>query len=279
MLDQDEINKMLAEETAKKNLIAEEEESSSNDETLSSSDVDSIVEKIQSDDIEVSTNEIEDIVNQAEIEDLRIDEEIKDLDDDIKYGSESWAQKQIKEGHLPYPVIDANDKFVGQLSQVTEEGEEKAGEVFDSILAAAEELDKANILINNLKIKAEAQDKFIFALQTKFPNINIFNQKSLELKDAIKEVEELESLSNGATNHLYKAMETMQFQDISRQKIERVISVVKKLSHYLTNVFDVDSHKEDIQVAKHIAGDKKEEGSLASSDDINNLIKEFEITT
>jgi hypothetical protein len=67
-------------------------------------------------------------------------------------------------------------------------------------------------------------------------------------------------------------MDLMQFNDINRQKIERVMSVIKKLSNYLNGIFEDDSDKPEVQVAKHISGDSSE---TVDDDDIDALIAEF----
>ena len=68
-------------------------------------------------------------------------------------------------------------------------------------------------------------------------------------------------------------MELMQFNDINRQKIERVMSVIRKLNLYLNNLFEDDGTVgKDIAVAKHIHGD---ENSDLIGDDLDKLIAEF----
>ena len=67
-------------------------------------------------------------------------------------------------------------------------------------------------------------------------------------------------------------MELMQYHDINRQKIERVMAVIKKLSSYLNGIFQDDSTRAEVQIAKHIAGDSNE---VVTGDDIESLITEF----
>ncbi len=64
----------------------------------------------------------------------------------------------------------------------------------------------------------------------------------------------------------------MQFNDINRQKIERVMSVIRKLSLYLNNLFEDDSGAKDIAVARHIHGDDTDD---LIGDDLDKLIAEF----
>jgi hypothetical protein len=64
----------------------------------------------------------------------------------------------------------------------------------------------------------------------------------------------------------------MQFNDINRQKIERVMSVIRKLSLYLNNLFEDSNSGKDIVVAKHIHGDNNDD---LIGDDLDKLIAEF----
>ena len=64
----------------------------------------------------------------------------------------------------------------------------------------------------------------------------------------------------------------MQFNDINRQKIERVMSVIRKLSSYLNNLFE-DTHQKELPVAKHIQGDTDTDDLVG--DDLDKLIAEF----
>ncbi len=79
-------------------------------------------------------------------------------------------------------------------------------------------------------------------------------------------------LINLEDSKIFEAMELMQFNDINRQKIERVMSVIRKLSLYLNNLFEDDGTSKDIAVAKHIPGDSTND---LIGDDLDKLIAEF----
>jgi hypothetical protein len=64
----------------------------------------------------------------------------------------------------------------------------------------------------------------------------------------------------------------MQFNDINRQKIERVMAVIKKLSQYLNGLFEDNSDKPEVQIAKHISGDGS---NTVDEEDIESLIANF----
>jgi hypothetical protein len=67
-------------------------------------------------------------------------------------------------------------------------------------------------------------------------------------------------------------MDIMQYQDIHRQKIERVINVMRALSGYMSNLFEgkIDDGKR-VGSAVHIHGDEST-NDIVSNDDIEALI-------
>ena len=79
-------------------------------------------------------------------------------------------------------------------------------------------------------------------------------------------------MANTEDSQIFQAMELMQFNDINRQKIERVMSVIRKLSLYLNNLFEDDGTSKDVAVAKHIHGDSSND---LIGDDLDKLIAEF----
>ena len=75
-------------------------------------------------------------------------------------------------------------------------------------------------------------------------------------------------------NSMMNIMDIMQYQDIHRQKIERVINVMRSLSNYMNNLLESKiNDKKRISSAQHIAGDKHND--LASIDDIETLLRQF----
>ena len=77
---------------------------------------------------------------------------------------------------------------------------------------------------------------------------------------------------DGENNKVFEAMELMQYHDINRQKIERVMAVIRKLANYLNGIFSDDSDKAEVQIAKHISGDGQD---TVTEEDLDSLISEF----
>ncbi len=255
MLDQDEINALLEQTDDIDDSAKKAEDQANNNDQVTAEDIDALVADAGVDD--------NDFLEEHQGETCPL-------------GSETWVEQKIKDAHLPYPV-EPEHKVVDQLSRVTQDGEAKAGEVFDSISDAVDKLNNIDQQLTQLNTQTMNMMKFVMALQTKFPNIEVIGKKSQDVQLMLTSIETIKNNSNEATNDLFKAMETMQYQDISRQKIERVINVVKKLSEYLNNVFETDSTKPDVKIAKHIHGDTTDGNVLADEDDIDDLIKEFGI--
>jgi hypothetical protein len=109
-------------------------------------------------------------------------------------------------------------------------------------------------------------------LDNKFTNIKLFNERLLLANKMFESLKNLKNQINSEDNEIFQAMELMQFNDINRQKIERVMSVIRKLSLYLNNLFEEPNPGKDIVVAKHIHGDNSED---LIGDDLDKLIAEF----
>ena len=66
-------------------------------------------------------------------------------------------------------------------------------------------------------------------------------------------------------------MDIMQYQDIYRQKIERVVNVTRALSKYLNSIFDTDvEDNKRVSSATYIEGDNNDD--IVSSDEIDEII-------
>ena len=203
--------------------------------------------------------------------------ELDPQDDEIKEKVEENL-KEVHEyraaAHMSWPPPPPTDdhKMVYQLDDVTRDSEVKAGEVFDklesvnSFMMEAEE--NANDVISLIDTNIELFD----SLCQKFPNVEQF-KKSLEDNKSMKEkAQELIEKAQMAEDEIMMTMDIMQYQDIHRQKIERVINVMRALSRYMNTLFQgkLDDEKR-VGSAVHIAGDENTE-DIVSNDDIEALI-------
>ena len=172
----------------------------------------------------------------------------------------------------PPPPPTDDHKMVHQLDDVTKDSEIKATQVFDKLET-----------VNNFMMSAEANAKEVIklietnitlfeTLVTKFPKIDQF-QKALDDNKGMKtRVEDLLMNAQMAEDEIMMTMDIMQYQDIHRQKIERVINVMRALSKYMSALFE--GSKDDskrVSSAVHIHGDETTE-DVVTSEDIEALI-------
>jgi len=219
-----------------------------------------------------------------ELEDELVEEEsVDDIAAQIEAGVE--AEREAKESevpagyidetahHWPMPATDEN-KMVHQLDDVTKESEEKASEIFDIIEGISNDLMEKEgnsqrvigALLSNIELFKN--------LHTKFPDVEAFKTQ-LEVNEAalVDANEELVTLQTSGDS-IMSIMDIMQYQDIHRQKIERVINVMRALSRYMNTLFEgkIDDDKR-VSSAQHIVGD--EHNDVASNDDIEALLAQF----
>lgn len=186
--------------------------------------------------------------------------------------AKNWTDKQIDSGIFPLPV-ESHNKVVNQLHQVAQDGEEQATKIFDVLSFL---LDENNLIQKNAKSLEEfvtKQTVLLENLNAKFPHIELFAAHLAMAKSVSSLSKEIRTKVDDENNHLFEAMELMQFHDINRQKIERVMSVIKKLANYLNNLFEDETGVADVKIAKHIHGDSNSE--LMGNDDLEALIAEF----
>ncbi len=236
--------------------------------------------------IDVKDN-ISEVLNEIENmeDDIVVEEELQNIDtpeendneynlesEDFEQKAKTWAEDKIEKAEFPFPA-EPSTKVVSQLSEVANDNEEKAGQIFDVLSYILD--DNAIVQKNNKKIDdfLDKQSELLNTLTHKFPNIKLFEENLAEI-NLIKEItKDTKNRLNEEDMKLFEAMELMQFNDINRQKIERVMSVIRKLALYLNNLFEEDEKYEEISVAKHIHGDNTPD--LVGADDLDALIAEF----
>jgi len=173
----------------------------------------------------------------------------------------------------PLPATDEN-KMVHQLDDVTKESEEKATEIFDIIEGISNDLmdkeETLNLIIETLNSNIE----LFTTLSTKFPEVETFKEQLEKNETALAQSNEAVEILQNSGDSIMSIMDIMQYQDIHRQKIERVINVMRALSKYMNTLFEgkIDDEKR-VSSAQHIAGDTHND--VASTDDIEALLAQF----
>jgi len=175
--------------------------------------------------------------------------------------------------HWPLPATDEN-KMVHQLDDVTKESEEKASEIFDIIEGISSDLMEKEENVQKSIDTFTANIELFTTLSTKFPDVKAFQTSLTQNEEALSSANETMEVLQNSGDSIMSVMDIMQYQDIHRQKIERVINVMRALSKYMNTLFEGkvdDEHR--VSSAKHIVGD--ENTDVASTDDIEALLAQF----
>ena len=177
------------------------------------------------------------------------------------------------DGVWPPPPPTEDHKMVHQLDDVTRDSEEKATQMFDKLETINNFFMDAESDSNSLKDAINSNVELFTTLSEKFPNIDAFSE-ALEKNNALLgTIDNIIGNLQMGQDEIMMAMDMMQYQDIHRQKIERVINVMRALSKYMNTLFEgrIDDDKR-VGSAVHIAGDTTTE-NLVSNDDIEALIE------
>lgn len=186
------------------------------------------------------------------------------------YQSDGYRVSSDSEWPPPPPTKD--HKMVHQLDDVTRDSEIKATEMFDQLeainntaMSIEEDVNKA---IEGLDRNVE-----LFALLVKkFPHVEKFKEAHEENKEIKKHLESIQMNAQAVEDEVMMTMDMMQYQDIHRQKIERVINVMRALSKYMNSLFEgrVEDSKR-VSSAVHIQGDDTTQ-DVVTNEDIEALI-------
>jgi len=203
--------------------------------------------------------------------DIEENENVKELskETDEDNGDEGDNKDEI----MP-PPADEKHKVVAQLDEVTKESEEKATQILDIMdnisASMADAVDELNDVLKFLEHEKELFTK----LSNNFPHIKTFKEELNRVNEMIEKVGKAIESGEATQDEIMMAMDIMQYQDIHRQKIERVINIMRALIKYMNRLFEgkIDD-KERVKSATHIHGDENEE--IVDEDDIEALIAQF----
>ena len=177
------------------------------------------------------------------------------------------------DGVWPPPPPTEDHKMVHQRDDVTRDSEEKATQMFDKLETINNFFMDAESDSNSLKDAINSNVELFTTLSEKFPNIAAFSEALEKNNSLLGTIDNIISNLQMGQDEIMMAMDMMQYQDIHRQKIERVINVMRALSKYMNTLFEgrIDDDKR-VGSAVHIAGDTTTE-NLVSNDDIEALIE------
>jgi hypothetical protein len=216
----------------------------------------------------------EDSADSSSIEDNALENDMDEEESEVQPDIKEYKRQDKRDTPIwPMPATDEN-KMVHQLDDVTKESEEKASEIFDIIDGVSNQLMESEEAMNSVLETLNSNIELFTKLNKKFPDVEAFaiqlEQNNSALDNANQALEVLQSSGEA----IMDVMDIMQYQDIHRQKIERVINVMRALSNYMNSLFEgrIDDDKR-VSSATHIAGDTHNE--LASNEDIEALLASF----
>ncbi len=275
-LNMDEVSEILNEneniqEDVSNKMDTGLDENSNNETSEEELSIDELVNSIATDDASEPSMDI-DSINDTNMNDILSEPILKEAVSNNDEIGKDWAETRIDQGVFPFPV-DKDTQVVNQLSEVASDSEEKASKILDTLSLVLDNNDLISKKIKPVDEFISSQIALLETLHAKFPNVAQFKENldiAKSLDDNCKSV--LENCDD-ENMEIFGAMELMQFNDINRQKIERVMSVIRKLSTYLNNLFEDDNSHKEIVVAKHISGDIQTD--LVGADDLESLIDEY----
>ena len=178
-----------------------------------------------------------------------------------------------KEEPIVPPPADNKHKVVAQLDEVTKESEEKATQILDIMDEISSNTEKNLESLKDVLEFLNRHKLICQKLNKKFPHIKTFEKELIEIEEMIKKIQQAIEINQETSDKIFMAMDIMQYQDIHRQKIERVINIMRALIKYMNKLFEGSIEDEKrVQSAKHIHGDENE---VLSDEDIEALLDQF----
>ncbi len=236
---------------------------------MSQSDIDSLIEEFS----KAEKGSIEDIIDEFAQESSKEELSRKDSKENeqtnLKDDGNGLSQEKIEGVRLP----ENEHRVIDKLDEINKESEEKVNKLFEYLETITDELDKTEKLIKEIKPYMEKHKEFMDFFVEHFPKTVVKNNYEY-FKNIIDITKDIENSVSVIRNNVFDAMDTLQFQDITRQKIERVISVIKALHDYLNMWFDSSYDDKPRARVAHTIVDEKEKDKI--DQDVEDIIKQMQ---
>ncbi len=239
----------------------------------------------------MTQEELDALMNGGDLENLEALEtkeeakkEAKEVKEETKEENSSQKMTVKKEDAEKYGKISPNEwpppppteehKVVHQLDDVTRDSEVKATQIFDQLDLIGASAEKIAKMVKKIQEPLQKHQEIFDNLHAHFPHVESFKTALNEQQEILNALKSIEEEATNCSDSSMQAMDIMQFQDIHRQKIERVVNVMRALSQYMNSLFEskIDDSKR-VSSATFITGD--DDKDLASADDIEALIASF----
>lgn len=193
-----------------------------------------------------------------------------------KIEEEPKIKEQENKEHLQGKLYPKEDhRVVDKLDEITKESEEKVNQLFELLENAVSRIDAMDAELKKVKPYLDEHKKFMDLFVSAFPKASV-NKNYEYFSNVLKIFDEIQKTHEELKNYIFDSMDLLQFQDITRQKIEKVISVIQALHEYLNNWFASGS-KVRARVAKTIADESQKPQIDQEVDDIVNSFQRGEI--
>jgi chemotaxis regulatin CheY-phosphate phosphatase CheZ len=193
-----------------------------------------------------------------------------------KIEEEPKIKEQENQEHLQGKLYPTEDhRVVDKLDEITKESEEKVNQLFELLENAVSRIDAMDAELKKVKPYLDEHKKFMDLFVSAFPKASV-NKNYEYFSNVLKIFDEIQKTHEELKNYIFDSMDLLQFQDITRQKIEKVISVIQALHEYLNNWFASGS-KVRARVAKTIADESQKPQIDQEVDDIVNSFQRGEI--
>jgi vacuolar-type H+-ATPase subunit I/STV1 len=209
-----------------------------------------------------------DDIDEEEIEDPKTEEK-REVKEEINNDENIDEDEPITP-----PPADDKHKVVAQLDEVTKDSEEKAVQILEKMDEISATITDTNEKIQKIIEFLNEQKELFTKLHNSFPHIKKFEEELKKIDEMLQVANEISEENANAENEIFTVMDIMQYQDIHRQKIERVINIMRALIKYMNRLFEgkIEDEKR-VKSAKHLHGDETEE--VVSDEDIEKLLAEF----
>ncbi len=216
----------------------------------------------------MTQEELDALMNQN-LDDVAVIEDKSENDDTINENKEDESEAIIP------PKATHDNRVVEQLDTVTRDSEQKASEIFDKLDGISEYISHVENEAENIITILKENSKLFEKLLDYFPEVETFKIFYEKNHQALPMVEDIIEKSQMSADEILTIMDTMQYQDIHRQKIERVINIMRSLLRYMNTLFGSEIKDEDrVSSAQHIIGDKDNE-DVVTPEDIEELLNNF----
>ncbi len=220
-------------------------------------------------------NGVDKVIEEFSSEEIPMKEKVEEpIKDDILEAGLDEAQEKLTGVRFE----EKEHKVIDKLDEINKESEDKVNKLFEKLETINEELDNTEQLIQNIKPYLEKHKEFMEFFVEHFPKTAVKNNYEY-FKNIISMVDDMESRITTIRDNTFEAMDILQFQDITRQKIERVMSVIRALHEYLNNWFSssYDSMPRARVAHTIIDEDKKEKVDQEVEDIIKQMQEKGEI--